>query len=456
LDLDAVFGQRPFGGVLGEVGESELVADGDLDAAGGRGRGALLAIGGRGVSGEVHHDHLVSLFDFPGLGHDLSVRHDETIADEGAIVGLIVVVAAVGVEPARLAIGAGFLIGELAEALVYPVPDTSAHVSGGGIEGVDILLEVADGVAHGVGVLAEEERLLGVLLALVDDVVDVRIHDAIDIGDFVVAFVVNGTGGVHGVDELGGGGEVHAGASLVSERPHDDAGVVSVAAHHAFGAIEVRLLPLRLVTQRLIPVVAHAVGLNVGFVHHVDAVLIAELIPVSVVHVVRATDGIDVEPLEELDVLLHALGGDVATGIGVVLMAVDAVDLDGLAIDLEDAVFPFDLSESDFTGADIDGLLVFVEEGNDGGVEIGVLGGPLLGVVYPDFEFGLALVPGGDGGDFLSSGIGAGTGFGLSEGDFFALGIEELDLYALRLRLGLAQVTNEGRDFEGSILVVGV
>ena len=82
--------------------------------------------------------------------------------------------------------------------------------------------------------------------------------------------------------------------------------MVEVASHIALVALDVRLGKRRHLgeSQRTI---AHAVALDVSFGSHVDAIFVAELIPVRIIWIVACADCIEVELLEELDVLKHTL-----------------------------------------------------------------------------------------------------------------------------------------------------
>ena len=71
-------------------------------------------------------------------------------------------------------------------------------------------------------------------------------------------------------------------AALVAQAPQDDAGVVLVALAHVDGPVQEGVRPQgvagghhRIVVQRRV----EAVGLAVGLVHEVDAVLVAQLVP---------------------------------------------------------------------------------------------------------------------------------------------------------------------------------
>ena len=81
--------------------------------------------------------------------------------------------------------------------------------------------------------------------------------------------------------------------------------------------------------------IAVAVCLVVGFVHHIDAPLVAEFVEVFAVGVVRGAQEIDVRLLHQSDVLL--VGGviHITARLGMMVVTVHAAQLHVLAVDLE-------------------------------------------------------------------------------------------------------------------------
>ena len=66
--------------------------------------------------------------------------------------------------------------------------------------------------------------------------------------------------------------------------------------------------------------------------------------------------------------------------VRVVLMTVDAEELNGLSVNKELAVFDFNFAETNPAAFDLDDLTVIVLEGKDESVEVGRFGGPLMGI----------------------------------------------------------------------------
>ena len=86
---------------------------------------------------------------------------------------------------------------------------------------------------------------------------------------------------------------------------------------------------------------------KIGFVDQVDAVFVAQVVPVFLVGVVRGADGVDVVPLAERDVVDHVLPGDGAAALRVEFVAVGALEDHALAVELHDAVFDTEATEAD-------------------------------------------------------------------------------------------------------------
>ena len=147
-----------------------------------------------------------------------------------------------------------------------------------------------------------------------------------------VALVVGRTRRVARLDRALAGDEVLARAGLVAVAPDHDGRVVLVALDHREVARHRRLLPALLVRQRL-GAVAVAVRFDVRLVAEVDAVHVAEVVPVVVLRVVRVAHGVAVRLLEHPDVLLVArLRHEVAVQ-RVGLVAVGALELDLLPVE---------------------------------------------------------------------------------------------------------------------------
>ena len=363
-----------------QVGEPVLVADRQPVAAEGEADGLLhlAALKQRGVGGAV--------------GGDQAVAHKLVVVD------LLAEVAAVGIPGRSVAF-------DLFQAVVDPFPDEAALQAFVRFEGVPVLLQAAVAVAHGVLVFAGDVRARVVVTRAVGDHRrDLRVHGAEQVAGVAVAshrhvfaleparahraFVVQGAAGVVAADPGGHGVVVLAVAGFVSEGPHNDAGVVFRAFDHVFGTVHKCVVPTRVAAQRRVV----GVGLDIGLVDHVQAVLIAQRVPARVVGVVGVAHGVEVVLLHQPDVLDHVFAREGFGACLVVFVAVHAADHDRGAVDHQLAVGGLDALKAHAHRGVLDGFglgLAFRVAGvqrHGNAVERGRLGGPRidLQVFKPD------------------------------------------------------------------------
>ena len=84
---------------------------------------------------------------------------------------------------------------------------------------------------------------------------------------------------------------VDAEARLIAQRPHDDAGVVLVALHHARGPLDVCRLPGGIRAQSIqVACGFHAVALKIRLVDDVQPVAVAEIVEARIVGIVGGAD----------------------------------------------------------------------------------------------------------------------------------------------------------------------
>ena len=283
------------------------------------------------------------------------------------------VVAAVGEVPASGGIRAP-------DALVGPVPDEPALDLRVALNHVPVLLEVAGAVSHRVRVLAEDQRALRVSARVVLQLIGPGVHRRVDVGvrRETRTLVLHGPARIAPLDPGGRRLEVDAVARLVSEGPGDDGRVVLVPLHHAARPVEVRLHPVRVVRERLVGVEADAVRFDVGFVHDVEAVLVAQLVPPGLRRVVRRADGVDVRLLHQPDVGQHRFFVDRVAVHRVVLVAVHPADEDGDAVDAEKPARDLHPPEADPRRDDLDRASVLVLDRQQEAVEARRFRGPAL------------------------------------------------------------------------------
>ena len=129
---------------------------------------------------------------------------------------------------------------------------------------------------------------------------------------------------------------------FVTERPHDDARVIAVAADHAGDARHDRVGVTRVVTQAGVPTVA----LDVRLVHYVEAQFIAQVEKPRVVGIVRTAHRVHVVLLHQHDVGTHVVNRHGLAALGMMVVPVDTTDHDPPTVDEEVAVDDLDPSEA--------------------------------------------------------------------------------------------------------------
>lgn len=158
--------------------------------------------------------------------------------------------------------------------------------------------------------------------------------------------------GVETLYEVVGVVEILAVAALVAEAPDDYRRMVLVALHERALTVEQRRFPRRLrgrvagTAVGAVEVHAHAVGLGVGLVEHVDAILVAEVVPKGRLRIVAGAHGVEVVLLEHADIAHHGLAVyHMSVGL-MVLMDIGAVDFHRFAVYEQLAVADFHRAES--------------------------------------------------------------------------------------------------------------
>ena len=91
--------------------------------------------------------------------------------------------------------------------------------------------------------------------------------------------------------------------------------------HIGLVTLQVHLRKVLALSQRTLAI-THAVTLYVGLGHHIDACLVAQVVPARIVRIVAGAHGIDVQLLHNAQVLLHALYAHNIASIGVQFVAV--------------------------------------------------------------------------------------------------------------------------------------
>ena len=257
---------------------------------------ALFSIGGSGV------DVPVLIPDFIGMRVIGTVRRDDTVAVERPVRRVVAVeIAAIGKDH----VGSS-LVGRPADSLVHEIPDETALIARIFPDKIPILLEVAHGVAHGVGIFTLYERQGRIARAVVHAPVRFSIHrdGNVSVHAVFTSLVLDWPGRIIFLYPLVAIHEVCAVAGLVAHAPDDDRRVVDVPLHHPG-------IPLEMGNAEVFPgceglgAVADSVRLDVALCAHIEAIDVAQLQPDRIVRVVARAYGIDIQALHRLDVFDH-------------------------------------------------------------------------------------------------------------------------------------------------------
>src|SRR2546426_299342 len=166
--------------------------------------------------------------------------------------------------------------------------------------------------------------------------------------------------------------KVIAPARLIPQRPHYDAGVVTISNYGTIHAIDSRGEPEGIVAGQNPPLVTDPMGFHIVLVHEKHAPAIAQLIPAWVVGVVGRSDEVEVRLLDEAEVLLHSLPGKRETYFRIPLVAVDPLHLDGAAVDEVLPIVNLDFAEANINPPRFNGLTI-LDQLDRGVIEVGRL-----------------------------------------------------------------------------------
>ena len=129
----------------------------------------------------------------------------------------------------------------------------------------------------------------------------------------------------------------------------------------AFDALNVDRLPHRIVRNAAqVADVGEAVRLHIRFSHYKQAVQVAKLVKARVVRVVGGTYRVDIVLLHQDQVALHAIHPHRAAPQMIVVMTIDAVQLQITVVNVEQAVFHLDIPKPDALRDDFQRLAMVI------------------------------------------------------------------------------------------------
>ena len=233
------------------------------------------------------------------LGRGRPIPIDDAVSAELVVRGPVAEISAVGQEffpvPPRPLQG-----------LVNIVPDKSPLIARILLLQDHVLVHSPQGISHGVHVLAHDEGLLGVLLKKGLHIRRLCIHLALHIADVLVGpvpehpLIVNQAAAIPLPEILAHGLYALPCIGLISTGPNENRGVILVPLQHGAAPVHGAGLPL-LPASRHVPggIAGHhflpgSVGLQIGLVNHIEAVLVAELVPPGLIGIMAGPHRVDV------------------------------------------------------------------------------------------------------------------------------------------------------------------
>ena len=308
------------------------------------------------------------MLDFKITRFRRTIRQDGAVEHKLAAIGMVVEIAAVAEHLFSIRQG-------LVQALVHPVPDGAAHNAVGRLDGLPVIRQVAHGVHHVVCVLG---NIVGLGEILVARHGTRPVHGRILVGpqvhNVIIAFVVGGAGHIPGLHHLFRTAEILAGAGFIPQGPHNHAGMVLVALHHRHDAVHVGRHPLNGMGKGLLAIVI-AVGLDVGLILHVNAVLVTEVIKIRIRGIMGTAHVVDIGAFHHPHFFLHLLRSHVMPCFRMAFMAVHALYLHRLAVYQEHAVLNHHIAETHAGGNHFFRLPVTLQRQYQG-VQVGILRRP--------------------------------------------------------------------------------
>ena len=240
----------------------------------------------------------------------------------------------------------------IAHTLIYKVPDVTTLVVRLLANQVPVLFKATHRVTHSVGIFTLNQWLLNLtasyfaLRVFLAPVV-IGIHRAVDICSALdtSTLILARTSLIVSLYPSVSLLKVCTIASLVTQTPHNNAGVVLIGNHVTLLTLNVSLLKIRTDSQSLL-LITHTVALQVALSSQVDTILIAQVVPTWIVGIVTSTYGIDVQLLHNLDVLNHAVHTYDVTTIRIQFVTVGTLNQDSLAVNQQLSALNLNVAET--------------------------------------------------------------------------------------------------------------
>ena len=219
--------------------------------------------------------------------------------------------------------------------MVNPFPDGTTDEEVGALHRIPVIHQVTAGITHGVCIFRDVVRILDVVLACHRSLYpsDGRILVGTYIDDVVVSFVLHRTTQVECPDGIVSGHEVIARTGFVTQAPEAYRRMVDAGTYHFHISCHVSSFPTFGMRGTFLTIII-LVAFDVRLVFQVDAILVAQPIPIRRTRIVRVTNVVDVHPLHQHHFFGHTFTGDVMPLFRIAFVTVHPFHLDRLAIEV--------------------------------------------------------------------------------------------------------------------------
>ena len=328
---------------------------------------------------------LIVVANLVGMRGKATVRSNDTIAVEVMVRGRITTLVTT-IHPYLVACHLAYST----NALIDEVPDEASLILWILANQIPILLETSNGVTHCMSILALDKRTGIVALCIFLAIIVIVVHGTEDIGLAILStlFILHGATAVDNLHGIIGSLEVITIATLVTQRPEDDTGMILLNQHIILVALHDGLLVSDILSQATIAV-AHSMTLEVCLSHQIDTILVTKVIPAGIIRVMTGADSIDVEFLHHLNILNHAAQGNHISSIRIQLVAVCTLEEHSLAVDQHLAILDLHLAETHLLGNHLTDTTLVRQRGVER-IKIGNLCTPFLGIVNLHLHGGIA------------------------------------------------------------------
>ena len=346
------------GSIVRQGNKVHIVMDGQLT-----GLGIVMLDTGRTMNVLILHQ----------TGAGSSVREHQAIDAEVAVMGPFAAVTAVQILSLAILGDTGV------DSVVAPLPNEAAAHNVVFLDELPVIFQIAGAVTHGVRILAHQEGLVrvGIQIALQAFHRGIHITVQINVGEIILtlaaavlgAFIVGQSGRI---EVLGPGQSCFKAAAIgafIAHGPADNRGTVLISLDTQLGTVHGCFHKVGVICKGFVPGLnmilpdiiffavqsGSAVAFVVSLIDDHEAALITQLVEHGCIGIVAGTNCIEIVFLNHPQVTLHMLDADDGAGNRIGVMAVDAAELNGAAVQEHDVVLNVDRTEAHTVGNDFIG-----------------------------------------------------------------------------------------------------